>query len=233
MDDILSGVSRFRSDVFPSQREVYQRLARDGQNPQALIISCSDSRVVPELITQSGPGDLFVCRNAGNIVPPNAQPHGGVSATIEYAVTVLGVKDIVVLGHADCGAMKALLKPETLEGVPNVRDWLNHGHAACEVVRHAYPEDMELDEKVAVLAQENVAQQVTHLQTHACVARALAAGKLTLHGWFFDIRTGDILALDETQNQFVSLEGAEVLPVAKTPVGPRAGRVDPLLIAAE
>lgn len=233
MNDIMNGVTRFRAEVFPGQREVYERLARDGQSPQALIISCSDSRVVPELITQAGPGDLFVCRNAGNMVPPNAQPNGGVSATIEYAVTVLRVRDIVVMGHSDCGAMKALLKPDTLAAVPNVAAWLNHGCAACEVVRHAYPSDMDPNEAAAVLAQENVAQQLLHLQSHPCVARSLAAGELTLHGWFFDLASGETLALDGELGRFRSMKPDEAPPAAKSPSAPRAGVSDALLMAAE
>ena len=233
MDGILSGVARFRCDVFPSQQETYQALARDGQAPQALMISCSDSRVPPELITQCGPGDLFVCRNAGNIVPPDAQPAGGVSATIEYAIAALKIRHIVVMGHSDCGAMKGLLKPELVAGAPNVASWLAHGRAACEVAHQVYPADLALADKVAALAQENVAQQLVHLQTHPSVARALAAGELTLHGWFFDIRTGDILALDGETDRFVRLEPEAPVCAVKPSTAPRAKLRDPLLMAAE
>ena len=233
MNGILSGVARFRCDVFPTQREIYQALARDGQSPQALVISCSDSRVSPELITQCGPGDLFVCRNAGNIVPPHAQPAGGVSATIEYAVAALNVAHIIVMGHSDCGAMKGLLKPEMVEGAPTVASWLRHGRAACEVVDQVYPADMEAADRVAALAQENVAQQLVHLQTHPAVARALAAGQLTLHGWFFDIRTGAIMALDGEGDRFVALDPERPVAAVRPAVAPRAALRDPLLMAAE
>ena len=233
MDGILKGVARFRCDVFPSQQEIYRTLASEGQSPQALMISCSDSRVPAELITQSGPGDLFVCRNAGNIVPPNAQPSGGVSATIEYAIAALKIRHIIIMGHSDCGAMKGLLKPEMVEGAPNVASWLRQARAACEVVSQVYPADMALADKVAALAQENVHQQLIHLKTHPSVARALAAGELTLHGWFFDIRSGQIMALDGESDRFVPLDPEAPVCAAKPAASPRAAVRDPLLMAAE
>ncbi len=233
MDRILSGVARFRCDVFPTQREIYAALALNGQKPQALMISCSDSRAPAELITQCGPGDLFVCRNAGNIVPPDAQPAGGVSATVEYAVAALGIRDIIVMGHSDCGAMKGVLDPELVAGAPNVASWLRHGRAACEVVKRTYPADLPFADQVAALAQENVAQQLVHLQTHPAVARGLAAGELTLHGWFFDIRTGVMLALDGVADRFVPLDPAAPVAAVRPAAAPRAALRDPLLIAAE
>ena len=137
--DLLDRASRFRGEVFAQHSGLYQRLASDGQNPRTLMISCADSRVVPEQITQAAPGELFVCRNAGNIVPPFSQANGGVSSTVEYAVMVLGVRDIVVCGHSDCGAMKAVSTPEVLENMPNVAAWLRHSQAARSVVCDAHP----------------------------------------------------------------------------------------------
>ena len=130
MNELFGGVGRFRGNVFPQKSDHFRTLAREGQSPSTLMISCSDSRVVPELITQSEPGDLFVIRNAGNIVPPWQRVNGGVTSTIEYAVVALGVTDIVVCGHADCGAMKALMNPSSLETMPNVAAWLRQSHAA-------------------------------------------------------------------------------------------------------
>src|SRR5205085_8214171 len=141
MNDVFRGVMRFRCEVFPDKQALYRKLARDGQKPRALMISCADSRVVPELITQSEPGELFVCRNAGNIVPPFAQANGGVSSAIEYAVIALGVRDIVVCGHSDCGAMAGLLYPEKLSAMPNVAAWLRHSRAAEQIVRRTCPAD--------------------------------------------------------------------------------------------
>lgn len=233
MDGILNGVARFRCDVFPSQREIYQALASEGQKPQALMISCSDSRAPAELITQCGPGDLFVCRNAGNMVPPDAQPAGGVSATVEYAIAALGIRHIIVMGHSDCGAMKGVLDPSLVEGAPNVASWLRFGRAACEVVTRAYPADLPKADQVAALAQENVAQQLVHLRTHPSVARALAAGELTLHGWFFDIRTGEVLALDGESGRFAPLDPAKPVAAARAAPSPRAAGATPTLMAAE
>ncbi|WP_245457451.1 carbonic anhydrase [Rhizobium leguminosarum] len=137
MGDLLKGISSFRGAVFPSHSALYRKLAREGQQPHALMISCADSRVMPETITQSGPGDLFVCRNAGNIVPPFSTLNGGVSSAIEYAILALGVSDIVVCGHSDCGAMKGLCHPEMLVPMPNVAAWLRHSHAASNVIEIA------------------------------------------------------------------------------------------------
>lgn len=236
MDGIIQGVAQFRGEVFPRQRSLYRRLARDGQRPQALVISCADSRVVPELITQSGPGELFVCRNAGNIVPPFAQMNGGVSSAIEYAVVALGVRDIVVCGHSDCGAMKALLTPGALDEMPNVAAWLRHGHAALGVVRATCPCGLDGAEASRVLAMENVIAQLHHLRTHPSVAAGLATGRLRLHGWFFDLETGAVLALDAALGRFVEVGEEGGLPDAQGPVAPRPAPLlgaDPAAVAAE
>ncbi len=214
MKDIVDGVSRFRCDVFPQQRALYSQLAREGQQPKALIISCADSRVVPELIAQAGPGELFVCRNAGNIVPPFAESNGGVSSAIEYAVVALGVRDIVVCGHSDCGAMKGLLTPGALDAMPNVKAWLRHSHAAHGVVQSAYPADLTGPQAATILAQENVVAQLTHLRTHPSVAAGLATGRLNLHGWFFRLDDGVLLALDGETERFLPVDGTSPFPVA-------------------
>lgn len=230
MDGILSGVARFRCEVFPNQQELYQRLVREGQKPQALVISCADSRVAPELITQCGPGDLFVTRNVGNIVPPFSTQNGGVSSAIEYAIDGLGVRDIVVCGHSDCGAMKALLNPGSLDAMPNVSAWLRHSHAARQVVENAYPADLDPNVRAAALAQENVLFQINHLRGHPAVAAALARGALTLHGWFFDLTSGEILALDGDRG-FRRVTTEQPLPVAVSPAERRIANM--FLEAAE
>ena len=231
MDNVLERAARFKGTVFPEQSALYRRLASDGQNPKALMISCADSRVVPEIITQASPGDLFVCRNAGNIVPPFSTLNGGVSSAVEYAVVALGVRDIVVCGHSDCGAMKAFRNPEALEAMPNVAAWLRHAHAAHSVVCSAYH---GLDDAAAarVTALENVVVQINHLLTHPSVAAALARGELTLHGWFFDIKTGEILALDSETGAFAIVDQRAPLPVAVKPE-PRLAARHLFLEAAE
>jgi carbonic anhydrase len=124
---IVDGFLRFHHDVFPQQEELFKKLAT-AQAPKAMFITCADSRIVPELITQSSPGDLFVTRNVGNVVPPYGQMNGGVSTAIEYAVLALGVQHIIICGHSDCGAMRAVLNPDSLEKMPTVKAWLRHGH---------------------------------------------------------------------------------------------------------
>jgi carbonic anhydrase len=232
VDSIIQGISTFRGSVFPGQQRMYQRLVRDGQHPKALIIACADSRVAPEHITQTGPGELFVCRNAGNIVPPFSQMNGGVSSAIEYAVVALGVRDIVVCGHSDCGAMKGLMQPGALAAMPNVAAWLRHSHAADRIVCEAYPDDIAPHDRLRALALENVVVQLAHLRTHPSVAAALAKGELSLHGWFFEIETGALLAYDG--RRFVPLDDG-ALPVAEAS-SPRLAARDlaaPAPVAAE
>jgi carbonic anhydrase len=231
MDEFFGRMSRYRGQVLPAQQALYERLASDGQTPKALMISCADSRVVPELITQADPGELFVCRNAGNIVPPFSQANGGVSSAVEYAVVALGVRDIIVCGHSDCGAMKGLLNPDALEAMPNVAAWLRHSHAAHSVVCNAYPH-LEQKAKVRAVAMENVVAQINHLRTHPSVAAGLAKGELTLHGWFFEIETQSVLAYDGESGIFGRVEEDGVLPVALGPARRLAADTDYSQLAA-
>jgi len=212
MNEIIGRIFKFETHVFAKHADLYSRLATDGQSPKALMISCADSRIVPELILQAEPGDLFVTRNAGNIVPPFSQANGGVSSAVEYAVVALGVTDIIVCGHSGCGAMEALQRPGALDGMPNVAAWLRHAHAAESVVR-CYP-DLSDAERLRVLTLENVVCQLAHLRTHPSVAAAIARGKVALHGWLVDIHSGSILALDETSGHFTPVRSNSPLPVA-------------------
>ncbi len=216
MNNVVGRVFGFENTVFAGEADLYGKLASEGQTPKVLIISCSDSRIVPEQIMQARPGELFVIRNAGNIVPPFAQQNGGVTATIEYAVAALGVSDVVICGHSGCGAMGALVNPEGLDKLPSVKAWLTHSHAARSVVEHSYP---ELDGAAAIRAAslENVVVQIAHLRTHPAVASRIAKGELTLHGWFVDIHTGGILALDGDKGQFQPIRDGQDLPVALAP----------------
>ena len=213
MNELIGRVLSFERQVFPAQGALYARLAADGQSPKALMIACADSRVAPEHIMQAAPGDLFVCRNAGNIVPPFSTQNGGVSSTVEYAVAALGVRDIIVCGHSDCGAMKALMNPAMLDGMPNVAAWLRHSQAARSVVCGGY-QGLAEEEAVRVAALENVVAQLAHLRTHPAVAAGIARGEIALHGWFFDIKAGSILALDGATGRFGAVREGEPLPVA-------------------
>lgn len=203
MEKVVSGILKFRESAFETRRKLFAELA-NGQSPEVLFITCADSRIDPNLVTQTEPGDLFICRNAGNIVPPHVRQAGGVTASIEYAVAVLGVRDIVVCGHTDCGAMKGALNPEALTDLPHVHDWLYHTRAAVEIVKasHGTATLAELD----ALTEQNVLLQLQHLRTHPTVAARIAGGDIELHGWVYDIETGAVRAFDETQDKFVPIE---------------------------
>jgi carbonic anhydrase len=203
MRKYVDGYLKFRNEVYPEMAPLFKRLKGE-QHPEALFITCSDSRVVPALITQSDPGDLFLIRNAGNIVPPYGEVHGGVSATIEYAVVALKVPHIVICGHSDCGAVKGMLHPEKLTDMPVVAKWLGFAEVARRVVvdQHQGANETQL---VKALTYQNVVAQLDHLKTHPSVAMALARGSLRLHGWVYDIEKGAIQAYDMSRNAFVDL----------------------------
>lgn len=233
MNELIGRVFAFETKVYPEGSELYGKLAREGQSPGALMISCADSRIVPEQVMQAGPGELFVCRNAGNMVPPVSDTIGGVSATVEYAVAVLGVREIIVCGHSDCGAMKGLSGPaDALAGMPAVAAWLAHGAAAKAVVEKSYPE-LDGAERLHALSLENVAAQLTHLRTHPSVAAAIARGEMALHGWFVDIHDGRVLALNGESGRFEPIEEGKPLPVALPSAARRAAAAAPLAEAAE
>ncbi|GGX98286.1 carbonic anhydrase [Streptomyces hiroshimensis] len=186
MHDLTEGVARFQRDVYPAKAELFARLAAT-HRPTTLFIGCSDARVVPELITQSEPGELFVIRTAGNLVPAYAPRTDGIAASIEYAVAALGVTDIVVCGHSACGAMTALAEGHDLGTLPTTADWLRHADAARARTTVA---------GVDALVRSNVRAQLANLVTHPSVARALAQGTVTLHGWCYDIGSGTVEELD-------------------------------------
>src|ERR1700712_4397441 len=209
---IVDGFLHFHHEVFAEQQELFKKLAT-AQAPRAMFITCADSRIVPELITQSSPGDLFVTRNVGNVVPPYGQMNGGVSTAIEYAVLALGVQHIIICGHSDCGAMRAVLNPDTLEKMPTVKAWLRHADVARTVVQDNCNCTDE-NETMHVLTEENVIAQLRHLQTHPSVASKIAAGQLFINGWVYDIETCAIRAYDAEQGSFLPLDGAGHIPMA-------------------
>lgn len=203
MQKLIQGLHHFQSNIFSSQRELFERLA-GGQTPDALFITCSDSRVNPNLITQTEPGDLFILRNAGNIIPPFGAANGGEGATIEYAVAALGVKDIIVCGHSRCGAMSGLLSPESLTELPTVRTWLSHAEATRRIVKENYTHLCGDALQMATI-EENVLVQLENLRTHPAVAAALARGTLSLHGWVYKFETGQVFAYEPEEGQFVAI----------------------------
>jgi carbonic anhydrase len=209
VDRILRGLSRFQKRIYPKHRDLFQKLAL-GQRPQALFITCADSRIDPCMLTQTKPGELFICRIVGNIVPPYPDAIGGVSATIEYAVGVLGVADVIVCGHTDCGVMKGVLNPEPLEPLSSVSAWLNYAQPALEAAE-ALTRNPAGD-LLPALTERNVVEQIGNLRTHPTVAGRLEQGDLKLHGWVYDLGEGVVTHYDAGQDAFVALE----TPVARS-----------------
>ena len=205
MRALIDGIHRFQSGVFGPQKELFSRLAK-GQDPDALFITCSDSRVEPNLITQTKPGDLFISRNAGNIVPPWGAASGE-ACTIEYAIEALGINDIIVCGHTHCGAIAGILDPRKIEGLPAVSQWLGHAEATRRVLRDSY-KDVPPTELMEAAVEEHVLVQIENLRTHPAVMSKLMRGELTLHAWVYDIEHGEVHAFDPTKGQFVPVREA-------------------------
>lgn len=201
MHKLISGLHHFQSKVFESHRVLFERLA-EGQKPDALFITCSDSRINPNLITNTMPGDLFILRNAGNIIPPHGASNGGEAATIEFAITALGVKDLIVCGHSSCGAIKGLLQPESLESMPAVKSWLSHAEATQRIIKENYS-DLPEEDKLNVAIQENVLVQIENLRTLPVVAARLARGDIRIHGWTYKFQTGEVFSYNPDLGQFL------------------------------
>lgn len=206
--ELLDGVHSFESDVYPKNAELFESLAYD-QSPPTLFITCADSRISPSMITQTEPGELFLIRNVGNIVPAYGEMMGAVSSAVEYAVGALKVKNIIVCGHSNCGAMHALLDLDSpkLKTMPTVRRWLRNSEAAYASMNGLKAEDAGPAE-IQSLAEANVLLQLTHLRTHPIIAGALARNELTIQGWFYDIQKGKIFVLDEYTRKARSVENA-------------------------
>lgn len=206
MKALQQGLKKFHTERFLQLRERFQKLS-SGQQPPTLFITCSDSRIDPGLLTHSQPGELFVIRNAGNLVPPHSASPSGESATIEYAVAVLKVQDVVVCGHSDCGAMKALMAgEEALRELPQVNRWLALAENTKAVVQATGPHE----DPVRRAIEQNVLQQLDNLMTHPSVASAVHTGTLRLHGWVYDIPTGHVLHCADGRREFVTLAAPEM-----------------------
>ncbi|TNF38590.1 MAG: carbonic anhydrase [Deltaproteobacteria bacterium] len=204
MDKLIDGVRQFRSAGYSERRELFKALS-SGQAPRILFVTCSDSRVAPHLITSSEPGDLFVIRNAGNLVPAYSAQGSGEDATVEYAVAALGVEHIIVCGHSGCGAMGGLLAPESLGALPAVASWLRHARSTAACVHATVSEDADHGHRLKVAVETNVLRQLDNLKTHPSVAAALARHAVKLHGWVYDIGTGSIRSYDPDRQTFVEL----------------------------
>ena len=215
MDDVLrklkEGILKFQTAVYPEHAEAYRKAATEPQRPAALIVTCADSRIDPELITQSGPGEIFVTRNIGNLVPAYGEMLGGVSAVIEYAVSALKVRHIAICGHSDCGAMKALLTPASMDSLAAVKNWMRNAEAAFSVADSLAIKDEKPSERLKRLTEENVLLQIQHLRTHPSVAGAVAREELTLSGWVYDIGAGQVRISENGERNFhpVAAKGAK------------------------
>ncbi len=220
MPRFAHGVLRLQDEIFPANKALFERLSL-GQAPEALFFTCSDSRIETAMITQTAPGELFVCRNAGNIVPPHSNLTGAMTASLEYAVAVLKVPHIVVCGHTECGAMKGAMNPDSLDGLQHVREWLSYSRAAVEIVNEI---GGELDDagRMQLVTEHNVILQLQHLRTHPSVAARLARGDLELHGWVYDIRTGQVSAYDEGARKFVPVAERYPAQAKQRLIGKRA-----------
>jgi len=209
MRELKAGIRRFRMEIYPENEATYLKAGSEPQRPHALFVTCADSRIDPELITQSGTGDIFVTRNIGNLVPAYGEMLGGVSAVVEYAVTALKVQHVVICGHSDCGAMKALMNPESLKDMPAVKNWMNNAAAAMSVAKSMTSADEKPGEFMKRLTEENVLLQLQHLRTHPSVAGAMAREELTISGWVYDIGKGEVRISEDGGRVFrpVTTEG--------------------------
>jgi carbonic anhydrase len=205
MQRLIEGHKRFLAEAFPARRNQFHLLA-EGQAPETLFITCADSRIVPDLILQTQPGDLFICRNAGNVIPRAGEPSGGVSATIEYAVQVLKVRHLIVCGHSDCGVIRALMAPQVLDGLTSVSDWLQHVKPAWKYVEEVERNASELTRHMA-LTHANILVQLDNLRSHDYINRAVSEGRLRIFGWYYDILTGEIDWFDDGAGKFSPLVG--------------------------
>lgn len=200
-DYLRRGVHLFRNEVFPAMRELYETLA-EKQLPDALFLTCGDSRIDPSALTSTEPGQIFVERTPGNIVPIYSDEVAvGVSASIEYSVVVLGVKDIVVCGHSACGAMKGLLDPEELHAIPATARWLRYAEPAIRSLNESFAH-LQGKERLKRLSQLNVVEQIAHLHTHPAVETRVKEGTLALHGWYYEIHTGVVEVYNPETGRF-------------------------------
>lgn len=203
---LVQGLNSFQSNYFNDHRELFERLS-GGQSPDVLFITCSDSRIDPCLITQAQPGELFVMRNVGNIIPSYGVASSAEAAGIEYAVQALGIKDIIVCGHSHCGAMKGLLQIGTLaEQMPAVYDWLKrHGEATRRVVLDNYA-GLEPEKLLKIAIEQNVLTQIENLETYPAIRSKLHGGHLNLHAWMYEIETGTVFAFNAEKHCFTLME---------------------------
>ena len=206
MQKLADGLHKFHAEVCGTHQDLFRHLAR-GQRPEALFITCSDSRINPNLITQTQPGDIFIVRNVGNIVPPYGASNGSEAAAIEFAAAHLSVKHIIVCGHTLCGAMRGLLDPSGLDELPAVKSWLQHAELTRRLVQENYPH-IEGEDRLTITVEENVLAQIENLRTHPTIRARLARGELSIYAWVFKIETGQVFQFDVSTGQFAPIGDA-------------------------
>lgn len=209
MKKLINGIIDFRKNLTEESRTLFARLAL-GQKPDALFIACSDSRVVPNLFASTNPGDLFVLRNLGNLMPPAIHPQQDTSASaaLEFSLASLNVADIVVCGHSECGAMIALAQGLDMQTCPNLKSWLKYGEPSLDKVRNGYILDPTLSFHNQI-SQANVLEQMRHIESYPTVRERLEKNKLRIHGWWFDIAQADVYCYEQTLNRFVLIDENE------------------------
>ncbi|WP_437575398.1 carbonic anhydrase [Sorangium sp. So ce887] len=222
MQKLADGLHKFHAEVCRTHQDLFRHLAT-GQRPEAMFITCSDSRINPNLITQTQPGDIFIVRNVGNIVPPYGASNGSEAAAIEFAVAHLGIKHIIICGHTLCGAMRGLLDPAGLDELPAVKGWLQHAELTRRLVQENYPH-IEGEDRLTITVEENVLAQIENLRTHPTVRARLARGELSVYAWVFKIETGQVYQFEHSTGQFGPIcEAAPPSALPETTVYRRAG----------
>lgn len=197
---IVSGVAKFQADVFPARRQEFEQMSHQ-QHPIATFFTCADSRILPAMLLQTKAGEIFTERTPGNIVPRYSDHVGGVTASMEYAVMVLRVPLIIICGHTDCGVMKAMLAPEQTSGMPALQTWMRHALAARERLLRDHP-DASNEEKLRLITEYNVLEQLENLKTHPAVEAGMAKGELEIQGWIYDIGGGSVSVADPQSGVF-------------------------------
>ncbi|MCL4108544.1 UNVERIFIED_CONTAM: hypothetical protein GTU68_022846 [Idotea baltica] len=208
MQKLVDGLHKFKREAFSEDQKLFENLI-DGQQPLALFITCSDSRIDPNRLTQTKPGELFIQRTAGNIIPPYGAVFAGEAATVEYAVSVLKIPNIIICGHSHCGAMTALMKPKSLKKLPAVKAHLSHAESTRRIIDENYQHVVDPAERLTITVEENVLVQLKNLETHPSVVAAISRGELKLHGWVYKFETGDVFSFDPSCNQFVPIREGE------------------------
>ncbi|MBZ0157326.1 MAG: carbonic anhydrase [Alphaproteobacteria bacterium] len=209
MEKLYKGIHTFQNSFFKKEEDFFRRLS-ERQTPEVLFITCADSRVDPNLVTQSRPGELFIVRNVGNIVPPHnaINDKNSVAAAMEFAVMGLKVTDIIVCGHSNCGAMQALFMEEKeFEGMHHLKEWMKLASPVRHIVNRFYPATHASEEfRRRIAEEENILVQLSNIQTYPFVLQALEEGTLHLHGWYYDIRTGDIFSFNPSTDKFEKIQ---------------------------